>query len=196
ATLGDPLVVEWPRHRGRVVLVTSTVNTDWTSWPISPSFAPFAQELLRFAVLQAPRRTAAVGEGIEEVLPTTQVAGDATVATPDGRTETVPLRAEPNATHFRFAGTDQSGLYRVTLPGSRQLVFAVNPPGGGAESDLRRTTAEELKSATPGNDVEVATDPGSVRRVPKRLAATEDPESDAAPTYQAAVGPGVARYGL
>ena len=26
----DPLVLEWPRHRGRVVLITSTVNTDWT----------------------------------------------------------------------------------------------------------------------------------------------------------------------
>src|SRR5207302_7497379 len=140
----DPLVVEWPRHRGRVVLITSTVNTDWSSWPISPSFAPFAQELLRFALLQPARRTASVGEAIEELLPASQLAADVSVQTPDGRTEPVALKAEPNATRFRFGGTDQSGLYRAKIGGPRgELVFAVNPPGGGAESDLRRAAADE-----------------------------------------------------
>src|SRR5207237_2300402 len=105
----DPLVLEWPRHRGRVILVTSTVNTDWTSWPIAPSFPPFVQELFRCAVLQPPRRTVTVGEAVEELLPPSVLATEATVRTPDGRTETVPLRAEPNATQFRFTDTDQSG---------------------------------------------------------------------------------------
>src|SRR5262249_22004443 len=36
----DPLVVEWSRHRGRVILIASTVNTDWSGWPLSPSFPP------------------------------------------------------------------------------------------------------------------------------------------------------------
>src|SRR5206468_2105213 len=143
----DPLVLEWPRHRGRVVLVTSTVNTDWTSWPIAPSFPPFVQELFRFAVLQPPRRTLTVGEAVEELLPPSVLATEATVQTPDGRTETVPLRAEPNATRLRFADTDQSGLYRVSFGSPRrELVFAVNVPASGpagGESDLRRLGADE-----------------------------------------------------
>ena len=64
---------------------------------------------------------------IEELLPPSVLATEATVQTPDGRTETVPLRAEPNATRFRFAETDQSGLYRVSV-GSRR----------GGEAGVRR----------------------------------------------------------
>ena len=45
----DPAVVEWPRHRGRVVVYTSSFNSDWTDWPVLPSYLPFAHELLRFA---------------------------------------------------------------------------------------------------------------------------------------------------
>jgi hypothetical protein len=33
---------------GRVVLLTTTVNLEWNSWPVSPSFPVVVQELLRF----------------------------------------------------------------------------------------------------------------------------------------------------
>jgi uncharacterized membrane protein len=195
----DPLMLEWPRHRGRVVLVTSTVNPDWTSWPIAPSFPPFVQELFRFAVLQPPRRTLDVGEAIEELLPPNVVSTGATVHTPDGRTETVPLRAEPNATRLRFAETDQSGLYRMSIGApARELVFAVNVPSpapNGGESDLRRMNADELQALTPGEDLQIVPDLGSVRRAPKRPLA--EPESaDNPPTVAAARGPAPARWML
>ncbi|MBI3821426.1 MAG: hypothetical protein HY289_01965 [Planctomycetes bacterium] len=35
---------------GRVVLLTSTVNMDWTNWPGSPSFLPMVHELVQHAV--------------------------------------------------------------------------------------------------------------------------------------------------
>ncbi len=194
----DPLVLEWPRHRGRVVLVTSTVNTDWTSWPVAPSFPPFVQELFRFAVLQPPRRTATVGEAIEELLPPSVLATEATVQTPDGRSETVPLRPETNATRFRFADTDQSGLYRVSYGSPRRdLVFAVNVPApgpDGGESDLRRLSADEQKTLMPEEEVQIVTDLGAIRRSPKRPPVTE--ESDGTPPPAALVaphGPGLAR---
>jgi hypothetical protein len=197
----DPLILEWPRHRGRVVLVTSTVNTEWTSWPIAPSFPPFVQELFRYAVLQSPRRTVTVGEPLEELLPPSVLATEATVQTPDGRSETVPLQAEPSATRLRFADTDQSGLYRVAYgTPRRELVFAVNvPPAGptGSESDLRRLSAEDLKSPALGSeDVQVVTDPGQVRRLPRRAAVPSDAPADAPLAQLAARGPGLARLAL
>jgi uncharacterized membrane protein len=196
----DPLVLEWPRHRGRVVLVTSTANTDWTSWPISPSFPPFVQEVFRFAVLQPPRRTLTVGEAIEELLPPSVLATEATVQTPDGRTETVPLRAEPNATRLRFADTDQSGLYRVSYGSPRrELVFAVNVPTpgpAGGESDLRRLSPDELIAMTPGEDVQVVPELRSIRRQPKRVAAEPDSPAHALPTVAVARGPALARWML
>jgi uncharacterized membrane protein/CheY-like chemotaxis protein len=199
AALGaaDPLILEWPRHRGRVVLVTSTVNTDWTSWPIAPSFPPFVQELFRFAVLQPPRRTLNVGDAIEELLPPSVIATEAIVHTPDGRSESVPLRAEPNATRLRFADTDQSGLYRVSISSPRRdVVFAVNvpPPGpNGGESDLRRISPDELTALTPGEDVQIVPDLGAIRRTPKRP--SSEPESaDSAQSVAAPRGPGLARW--
>jgi uncharacterized membrane protein len=191
----DPLVLEWPRHRGRVVLITSTVNTDWTSWPIAPSFPPFVQELFRFAMLQPPRRTVNVGEAIEELLPPSVLATEATVQTPDGRTETVPLRAEPNATRLRFADTDQSGLYRVRFGSPRlEIVFAVNVPTGG-ESDLRRITVDDLTALTPEGDVQIVPDLGSVRRSPKRATEPDD-STNHEPTVAVARGPALARWML
>jgi hypothetical protein len=193
----DPLILDAPRYRGRVVLVTSTVNTDWTSWPIAPSFPPFVQELFRFAMLQPPRRTLTAGDAIEEMLPPSVLATEATVQTPDGRTETVPLRAEPNATRVRFADTDQSGLYRVSYGSPRrELVFAVNVPSSGpngGESDLRRLNPDELIGMTPGEDVQVVPDLGSVRRMPKRLSEPDSPMK-ALPTVAVARGPALARW--
>src|SRR5207249_2367427 len=50
---GGPAVLEWQppagresgagRLRGRVVLVTTTLNGDWNNWPPSPSYLPFVQ---------------------------------------------------------------------------------------------------------------------------------------------------------
>jgi hypothetical protein len=193
----DPLIVEWPRHRGRVVLVTSTVNTDWASWPIAPSFPPFVQELFRFALSQPPRRTLTVAEPIEELLPSSIPAGDVVVETPDGRKETVVLRAEPSATVFRFEDTDHSGLYRVRIAGmSSDLEFAVNVPTtgpGGGESDLRRLAGDELAALTPGDAVQVVTDLDSIRRLPMRMD-SEAASGEVTPDLTTEpLGPGVAR---
>src|SRR5205085_1124569 len=149
--------------------------------------------------VQPPRRTVAVGEAVEELLPPSVLATEATVQTPDGRTETVPLRAEPNATRLRFADTDQGGLYRIAYGSPRrELVFAVNVPASGpagGESDLRRLSAEELADLTPGGDVQVVTDLGAVRRTPKRTAET-DTAADSPPTITIPHGPGLARWML
>lgn len=159
----DAAVVEWPRHRGRVVVYTSTFNNDWTDWPVLPSFLPFAHELLRFAAANPDRHTVRVGEPLEEFVPTTLVGLTATVLGPDGIAATVPVVAGDDTGFARFADTTRSGLYRVGV-GRRDAVFAVNvpesTPGGGSESDLRRVTADDLGTV---GAVQVVTDPGSVK---------------------------------
>jgi uncharacterized membrane protein len=189
--LADPLVVERPRNRGRVVFVASTLNADWTSWPIAPSFPPFMQELLRFTVRLGPRRTTTVGEPLDEWLPPEIAATQATVHAPDDRSESVTLAAEPHATRFQFARTDQSGLYRLAIAGSvHDLLFAVNAPPR-VESDLQRLTAGELQALTPEEDVQVVTRLEAIRREPKR---SEPAPSASEPLLPAmARGPGVAR---
>jgi hypothetical protein len=185
--VGDPAVLEWRppaaplpgdegqrtrdgrpgtgRYRGRVVLLTSTLNMDWTSWPASPSFLPFMQELTRFAVAGRLREQAvAVGEPLEEFLPTAGGTLEATVTTPDGRTETTHTQPLEDASALRWGDTDQSGLYRVVVGRHPQEhVFAVNVPAAtlaeqASESDLTRASRDDLHRTYPEWEFQVVTD--------------------------------------
>lgn len=149
----DAAVVELPRHRGRVVVFTGTFNTDWTDWPVLPSFLPFAHELLRFAAGNPDRHTLRVGDALEEFFPPATIGLTADLTGPDGVTATLPIVSQDETGVARFADTGVSGLYRLGVGGGRDRVFAVNvpesTPTGGAESDLRRIDPSDLKSLGP-----------------------------------------------
>lgn len=172
ATFGDALVYEWTRGRGRVILITSTVNTDWTSWPIAPSFPPFFQELLRATARSSPRRDLTVGEVIDEPLPNSTTATEAAVQLPDGDTQRLPLLMGEDTPRFRFNQTEQSGLYCVKVAGQPMRSFAVNPPVG-SESDLNRMTADELPPTGTLHEPQVITNPADLRHRPTAMAREE-----------------------
>lgn len=189
--LSDPLVIERSHHRGRVVVVTSTFNTEWTSWPIAPSFAPFVQELLRFVVRSGPRRTSQVGEALDEWLSVGGAGLNAIVTTPDDDRISVALQPLAHATHFQLSGVDRSGVYRLSLDeGQSSMAFAVNVLPR-IESDLARISAAELRSFTPDEDVQIVHRLANVSRQPKRAADVKLPEGSIAPA--AARGPSLAR---
>ncbi len=185
---GGPAILEWrppappsipggtatnSRMRGRVVLVTTTVNSDWNNWPTSPSFPPLMQELLYYASAARLReQVVQVGEPIELYLPTTAAGVDATVSTPDGRTETAHTQTQDESGVLRWTDTDISGIYSVTVgQHPRQHLFAVNVPALNeaqqlSESDLTRTNREDLQKAYPEWEVQVVTDLGQVKHAP------------------------------
>lgn len=166
----DPAMVEWPHGRGRVVLLASTVNMDWTSWPVSPSFPAMVQELFHYAIAGRLREQAAVvGDPLEEYLPPGQSGLDVTLHTPDGRTEQTRTQERDEAATLRWTDTDVSGIYRASVGvHPREHLFAVNVPAAtdtqqASESDLTRTSRDELRSAYPGWDFQVVKDPRDVR---------------------------------
>src|SRR5207247_2250954 len=115
----DPAVVEWAKHRGRVVVYTSTFNQDWTDWPVLPSFLPFAHETLRFAAANPDRHTIRVGDAIEEFFPPSAAGLKAGLTGPNGVTATEPIALRDEAGVARFADTTMSGLYHVGVGESR-----------------------------------------------------------------------------
>lgn len=144
----DAAVVAWPRHRGRVVVFTSTFNAEWTDWPVLPSYLPFAHELLRFAVSNPDRHNLRVGDAIEEFFPATSAGQTATLSGPGTTLQrTIELQDETGV--VRFPETRLNGTYRLEVGGDRNRVFAVNVvaanPAGGSESDLHRLGPKELK---------------------------------------------------
>ncbi|MBX9622404.1 MAG: hypothetical protein K2X82_01175, partial [Gemmataceae bacterium] len=186
----DPAVVEWTRHRGRVVVYTSTFDRDWTEWPVLPSYLPFAHQLLRFAAANPDRHTARVGDQLEEFFPPAAAGLTAGLSGPDGLTATIPVTMRDEVGFARFAETNLSGLYRLGLGSARDRVFAVNPPetapGGGTEFDLRRVPPAELSALGP---VQVVDDP-----------ADATPAGDEAGAFSATTprphGPTLARWAL
>jgi hypothetical protein len=166
---GEPALIAWQRYRGQVILFTSTVNMDWTTWPISPSFPAFMQELLRLAVSGRLRGQATlVGDSLEEVLPVGSAGLEVVVHTPDGRPEETRTQDREENAVLRWTDTDVSGIYRATIGRHPQdYLFAVNVPTAtesqqATESDLTRTNRDELLSAYPGWDFQIVTDPADV----------------------------------
>ncbi len=185
---GGPAILDWRpptgshpergnqgtgRMRGRVVLITTTVNADWNNWPSSPSFAPLMQELLYYASAARLReQVLQVGEPIELYLPNVASGAEATINTPDERTESTRLEGQDEAAVLRWTDTDISGIYKVVIgQHPQQHLFAVNVPALNeaqqqSESDLTRTTREDLQKAYPEWEVQVVTHLGQVKHAP------------------------------
>ncbi len=145
---GAPAIVEARRGKGRVLLYTSTVDRDWSDWPIRTSFLPAVQRLsgwLAGALDERAAEQALVGEPKALELP----PGVEAVAFkgPDGKEHS--SAAGPDGKPF-VSGLKVPGIYAASgkLNGQSaalpELSFAVNVDP--RESDLARLDERELKA--------------------------------------------------
>jgi uncharacterized membrane protein len=146
------------RYRGRVILLTTAVNLDWSNWPLSYSFIPMMHELTRFATAgRLIEQSQSVGDMLEAYLPG-NVEMDVTVRYPAevdmkaGKTRTQVIE-EVNL--FRWPDTDVAGVYRAETSAGHEIPFAVNFPNSSSdqkwsESDLKRIDEDRLKDSYPG----------------------------------------------
>ncbi len=143
---GDPLIVEEPIRRGRVVLVATSADRSWTPMPLLPSYLPIVQEILAFAIGgRNQQRNVEVGRPLGGVLPA--AAGESPIAlrTPDGRNLRIRPRIDGDQVAWEYADTMLSGLYaaEIVSPTPRRASYAVNLDT--VESDLTKVAAEELR---------------------------------------------------
>ncbi|MGD0900432.1 MAG: BatA domain-containing protein [Thermoguttaceae bacterium] len=143
---GDPLVIEEPVRRGRVVLVATSADVSWTPMPVWFSYVPLVQEILAWCVgQQMGHRNVEVGEPLEA--PVTAAAGDVpvTVERPDGQARSAPLHTAGGDGAWTYGDTYRSGIYTARfgppLAGSRSFAVNVNT----SESDLTPIGVEELQ---------------------------------------------------
>jgi len=157
---GAPALVERELGKGRVLLLTTTVDREWTDLPIRPGFLPLLREAARHLVGASEEGSAAatlVGE--PRVLSFSGDVQTLEVRRPDGSVW-VGKRELGGATRtVVFAGTDQLGLYRVRTAGADGTFtpepawdFAVNLDA--RESDPTRLTPDQrpdrIAAARPG----------------------------------------------
>lgn len=151
---GAAALVEGELGDGHVLLWTSTIDRDWTDFPIHPGFLPLVQRAVRHLARKpddGQRRDVRVGWRYDlPILPdTTRVE----IVGPTGRTIMEGERVAGRSA-VTFADTDTPGLYRVsfaTASGKAERApeadFAVNLDPRA--SDVRRLDLRALTEAAP-----------------------------------------------
>jgi hypothetical protein len=146
---------------GRVMLLATTIDRDWSDLAIRPGFLPLMRQIvlhLGGALEQGGPRILHVGE--PRVIRVPRGVEELEIEPPAlrGRAQRERLRVEAGLSEVTFRGTDVPGLYRVYAraaggearerPDERFTVL-LHP----AESDLTRADGELLASAAPSGAV-------------------------------------------
>ncbi len=148
---GDPAVIESSRHRGTVVMVATSADTGWTTWPIHKSYPPVMQQIiLRASAGRLAERNIRVGDPYDQSFPESGAAASVNVTTPKGLSISTKLQPAGGVSQFHFEQTDLSGPYQVKIgtPLSVDSSFAANTDP--SESDLARLDQSALASLIPG----------------------------------------------
>ncbi|MCB9546316.1 MAG: BatA domain-containing protein [Myxococcales bacterium] len=137
---GAPFLLTRTVERGRVALLTGTLDRDWGDLPIRPAFLPLVQQIVRYLTRVADMDTTPVLVGQTAPIPVEDPrVRRVSVQGPDGTRHLVERPTDPEAP-WVFEATALPGYYQVTpdppLPGLVALpgfAVAVDP----AVSDLR-----------------------------------------------------------
>jgi Aerotolerance regulator N-terminal/von Willebrand factor type A domain/CARDB len=168
----DPAIVTARRHRGNVIVVATSADTGWTSWPMHKSYLPVMQQIvLRASAGRLSERNIKVGQPFDQSFPAAGASAPATVVTPRGQSVGTKLQPAGGVSQFHFSETDLSGRYQVKIgpPLALESSFAANTDP--AESDLTKLDRAALTEAVPGwnfqyltNSKELTADASTVGR--------------------------------
>ena len=145
---GAAALIESASGRGKILLLTTTLDASWTDLPLKPSYLPLIRQMTRYLVEGELPAWHLVGQPVP--LRRTTEGQPPLIDTPGG----VRLPASGNTRNDGEVLTPlEPGFYRLRYPESSELL-AVNIPG--RESDLARieapTLMATLSAAPPGGE--------------------------------------------
>jgi len=133
---GAPFLSSAKLGGGNVFLFTSTADTSWSNFAITPVFAPVIKEFLDFKSLSnTKKRNYTVGDKV--TIDTSSLPSSIDVIDPLGG----KFAIEPDNPVFR--ATLVSGIYTVDIDGSKAYEFSVNLDP--LESNLEKFTAAQAE---------------------------------------------------
>ena len=150
---GDPLLLEQRVGAGKVMLIATSADRDWSDLPVKTVYLPLIQSLTQY--LAGGKRGSldggiAVGAVKELSLPPSFVGKTLRVTKPDKQNTDVAIAGEKDRARATVEANDRAGIYRLSLPaggekdsGAPQL-YAVNSPL--LESRLDEISAKELQT--------------------------------------------------
>lgn len=156
---GDPAIVEAPYQRGRVILITTSVDREWSTWAVwGHSLIPLVHEAVRFAMSgRWTDRDLLVGRPLQSHLGLRAADATATYQLPNG--DSKPLQSSADGRVVMTDPTTVSGFHKIVLgpPTNRTDWFAVKVDT--SESDLTALRVEDLRAdLMPGIDFSYLTE--------------------------------------
>ena len=150
---GDPAIVDAPFGRGRVILVTTSVDREWSTWAVwGHSLIPLMHEMVNYAVAGRWKdRDVLVGQPLQCHVGLRASDTPAIEQLPNGDSKS--LQPSTDGRLVISDPTTTSGFHKVVLgpPANRTDWFAVNVDP--VESDLAALRLEELRTELlPGVD--------------------------------------------
>ena len=143
---GDPAIVDAPYGRGRAILVTTSVDREWSTWAVwGHSLIPLMHETVNYAVSgRWTDRDVLVGQPLVSHLPVRATDVTAVFQLPGGESQAPTATGDGRS--IISEPTTKAGFHKLTLgaPVGRTEWFAVNVDP--QESDLSSLRAEDLRA--------------------------------------------------
>jgi hypothetical protein len=137
---GGPALLERKVGGGKVVLFTSSIDSEWNNLPVKAIFLPLLYQTLQYAAAENKgQKSYLVGEpvALQNFSETEIKNGKLSARTPAG--------AEIKISSRMFDGADEPGIYQIQAGGKRgREMFAVNVDA--RESDLTALALEDFQA--------------------------------------------------
>ena len=155
-----------------MILVATSADTGWTTWPIHKSYAPVMQEMVLLASAgRLSQRNIRVGQPFDQSFPAAGASAPVTVITPRKQSVATKLQAAGGVSQFHFEQTDTAGRLPGqgrSAAGARHVVRRQHQPRRERSDQARPRGLTEI---LPGwnflyltNSRELAEDASSVGR--------------------------------
>jgi len=149
AWFGDaaPALMEHSFGAGRVLVLNSTANDEWSDLPRRNSFVPLLDQMLHRLTRARLGRSFQAGGMVAFVLPGLGTNATATITTPSGRTLTPVAQPLGNELSVRLDAADDVGVYALRASGdggSAKLNFVVH--AGRGDSTVNKADTETLRA--------------------------------------------------
>ena len=143
---GDPAIIDAPSGRGRVILLTTSVDREWSTWAVwGHSLIPLIHETVNYSVSDRWKdREVLVGQPLQCHVGLRATDSSATYQPPDGNAK--PLQTSEDGRMLITEPTTASGIHKIVLgpPANRTDWYAVNVDT--IESDLTALRVEDLRT--------------------------------------------------
>ncbi len=149
---GAPLLVEQRFGQGRVMLFASTIDRNWTNFPIRPSYLPWVYRLTSYLAQERLAKLPIVTTGSRVTIPFSAGEGlpQVLVKKPNGTTGHAVIGNDP-AAPLEFVDTIEPGVYTVTEQGrqSSPKLFVANLDGDESRFEPFVDSVAELGESFP-----------------------------------------------